>query len=126
MQRYSTSLFEGLSEQVLGGRENRSFARDSIVLAEGDSPHELYVIESGTADVFVTDGQGREHTVDDLCHGYDFVFVQVGEDRAPPLEGRKIRLTRALDPPPAGDDVEYTLCAWQDAGGRIQVDRRGI
>jgi NTE family protein len=63
----SASLFEGLpADQVansLAGFERRRFGAGSTVLAQGDSFGELYLIESGAADVFVADRDGAEHHV---------------------------------------------------------------
>ena len=60
-------VFEGLSqgdfEHLLRVLEGRTFGSGEIVLAEGDDPHEMYVVQSGTADVFVTDRDGSEHLV---------------------------------------------------------------
>ena len=48
---------------MLSRVERRSFPSGSIVLAEGDSPHEAYVVESGAADVFVSDSAGEQHRI---------------------------------------------------------------
>lgn len=60
-------VFDGLSqgdfEQLLRLLEGHTFGCGEIVLAEGDDPHEMYVVQSGTADVFVTDRDGAEHLV---------------------------------------------------------------
>jgi NTE family protein len=60
-------VFEGLPrgdyEHLLGVLESRTFGSGEIVLAEGDDPHEMYVVQSGTADIFVTDRDGAEHLV---------------------------------------------------------------
>jgi NTE family protein len=54
------SFFEGLSAdavaEILAGLETRRFPAGTIVVAEGDSPRQLYLVESGTAEV-LTDGQ---------------------------------------------------------------------
>jgi NTE family protein len=61
------TVFEGLPrgdyEHLLGVLESRTFGSGEIVLAEGDDPHEMYVVQSGTADIFVTDRDGAEHLV---------------------------------------------------------------
>ena len=61
------SIFEGIPPEelrrVLTRVERRSFPSGSIVLAEGDSPHEAYVVESGAADVFVADSAGEQHRI---------------------------------------------------------------
>jgi NTE family protein len=61
----SMSLFEGVPVDdvagALAGLERRRFAAGSTVLSEGDYPGELYLVESGAADVFVADRDGTEH-----------------------------------------------------------------
>lgn len=56
------SFFDGLSpaevEQVVAQLDPRRFAAGAIVIAEGDLLQELYILRSGTADVFATDYQG--------------------------------------------------------------------
>ena len=54
------SFFEGLSAdvvaQILAELETRRFPAGTIVIAEGDSPRQFYLVESGNAEV-LTDGQ---------------------------------------------------------------------
>ncbi len=61
----SMSLFEGVpADDVaaeLAGLERRRFSAGSTVLVEGDYPGELYLVESGTADVFAVGPDGTEH-----------------------------------------------------------------
>jgi CRP-like cAMP-binding protein len=61
------SIFEGIRREelrrVLRRAERRSFPSGSVVLAEGDSPYEMYVVKSGAADVYVTDAVGEEHRI---------------------------------------------------------------
>jgi len=63
----NVSLFEGVPVDevaaALAGLERRRFGIGSTVLFEGDYPGELYLIERGTADVFVADRDGTEHHV---------------------------------------------------------------
>lgn len=67
------SLFDGIPPdellRLLARFERRRFAADTIVLAEGDSPHETYVVESGVADVFVHDREGVEHRIGSIAPG---------------------------------------------------------
>ena len=53
-----SSIFDGLSsadlDQLLAGLEQRRFPANSVVLAEGDAPRDMYVIQAGQADVFIT------------------------------------------------------------------------
>lgn len=73
MQRNSPSFFQGLTENeissVLKRLEHREFPAGSTVLAEGDSPREIYIIESGTADIFVADRKGHQHRVNQVRAG---------------------------------------------------------
>jgi NTE family protein len=59
------SLFEGVPVDdvaaALAGLERRRFGAGSTVLVEGDYPGELYLVESGTADVFAVGRDGTEH-----------------------------------------------------------------
>jgi predicted acylesterase/phospholipase RssA/CRP-like cAMP-binding protein len=61
----SVSLFEGIEAdemaRALAGLERRRFSAGATVLLEGDYPGELYLVESGAADVFGTDRNGIEH-----------------------------------------------------------------
>src|SRR6266700_3315070 len=61
----SVSLFEGVpADEVavaLAGLERRRFAAGSTVLVEGDYLGELYLVESGAADVFAVGRDGTEH-----------------------------------------------------------------
>jgi NTE family protein len=61
------SIFEGIPpddlRRVLRRVERRRFPAGSVVLAEGDNPYETYVVESGAADVFVSDSKGEEHRI---------------------------------------------------------------
>jgi CRP-like cAMP-binding protein len=63
----SMSLFEDVPVDdvagALAGLERRRFAAGSTVLSEGDYSGELYLVESGAADVFVADRDGTEHHV---------------------------------------------------------------
>lgn len=66
-------LFEGLSAedvaQALARLQPRRFPAGCTVIAEGDSLYELYVVRSGTADVFITDRGGDEHLVNRVGPG---------------------------------------------------------
>lgn len=67
MQGQGASFFDGLSAaelvQIHERLEHRRFPTGVTVLAEGDAPRELYIIQSGAADVFIADRNGREHLV---------------------------------------------------------------
>jgi NTE family protein len=60
-------FFDGLSPNelaaVLAPLERRHFPAGSVVIGEGDSPREMYVAQSGSAEVYVADRVGGEHLV---------------------------------------------------------------
>ena len=72
MQARVSSIFDGLSEEQLSRIKSnlprRRFAAGSTVVAEGDSLRELYVVESGAADVFISDRLG-EHRINRVGAG---------------------------------------------------------
>ncbi len=59
------SFFDGIAEDdlhwILERLDRRTFAAGDTMLAEGDAPTEIYIIDVGTADVVMTDGRGGEH-----------------------------------------------------------------
>lgn len=67
------SLFEGVLtdalEAAIAGVERRSFPAGSVIIAEGDSRGEMYVVEEGDADVLLTDRTGAEHVVGNVHAG---------------------------------------------------------
>ena len=66
-------MFEGLDDEavadILSGLERRVFQPQSLVIAEGDTTHELYVIDAGSAEVIVRDRQGADHAVGTVTAG---------------------------------------------------------
>lgn len=62
-------LTNGGRAAVLAGLERRRFAPGAIVLTEGDVPRELYIVASGSADVFITDRHGQEHWLNQIGPG---------------------------------------------------------
>jgi NTE family protein len=67
------SIFDGLSEDdvtwILDHLERRKFEAGQTILAEGDAPGELYIVESGETDVFMEDDRGNEHLLNRLGAG---------------------------------------------------------
>jgi NTE family protein len=61
------SFFDGVAReelaQLLSGLERRRYPAGAVVIAEGDRLNELYVVQSGRADVLVADREGVAHTV---------------------------------------------------------------
>jgi NTE family protein len=66
-------LFEGvLAEELqpyLDDFERRTYREGSVVVAEGDTPRELYINLSGSGDVLVTGPDGLEHQVGRITAG---------------------------------------------------------
>jgi NTE family protein len=67
------SFFEGLTDSevvsALEGAEPRRYPAGSIVIAEGDSPREIYIIQDGAADIFVSDRSGAPHRINRVGPG---------------------------------------------------------
>jgi NTE family protein len=67
------TIFDGLPagalDAELQGLERRHFPAGAVVLAEGDSTFEMYVVERGTADVFVADREGVEARIGAVVPG---------------------------------------------------------
>ena len=66
-------MFDGVPPQqielALDDLPSRRFPAGSTVIAQGDTAHELYVVEEGVADVFVADSGGMEHRVGSVHAG---------------------------------------------------------
>lgn len=73
MEQSGPSFFEGLSgaevEGILATLERRRFPSGAVVVSEGDTPREMYFMESGQALAFVADRQGVEHEVGAIRSG---------------------------------------------------------
>ena len=73
MNSSSVSLFAGLSKDelaaVLASAGRLRFRSGDVLLAEGDSPRGIYVLEEGSVDVVISDPGGREHLLDRLGPG---------------------------------------------------------
>jgi NTE family protein len=69
----ASALFAGLPEDVLApvlqSLERRRYPAGEVVIAEGDRPGAVTIIEQGTADVFVADRRGAKHRVSSLGPG---------------------------------------------------------
>jgi NTE family protein len=67
------SFFDGLSEGdvewILGHLELRLFEAGETLLAEGDAPSDIYIIQSGQADVFMADDRGEPHRLNRVGPG---------------------------------------------------------
>jgi NTE family protein len=66
-------FFDGVDTEelksLLGTLSRRRFPVGSVLIAEGDSPREMYIAESGQADVLVADRHGQEHQVGRIVPG---------------------------------------------------------
>jgi NTE family protein len=60
-------LFAGLApehlEQIWSRLEPRRYPRGAVVLLEGDTAQGLYIIQAGSADIYVADREGREQYI---------------------------------------------------------------
>lgn len=67
------SVFDGVPpdelDALLATLQRRSFRAGATVIAEGDQPNELYVVQSGRADVLVSDRRGKGHRVGQIKAG---------------------------------------------------------
>jgi NTE family protein len=92
------SFFDGIPaeelETVLAGLERRRFPAGAVVIAEGDHANELYITQSGWADVVVSDRHGGEHTVGRIRPGSTLGEMSLFTGQ--PAVGT-VRATRDLD-----------------------------
>jgi CRP/FNR family transcriptional regulator, cyclic AMP receptor protein len=69
----SSAPFAGLDEAALlklaPGGAVRAYARNVVVVSEGDATASLYVVLSGKVKVFVSDEAGKEVVVNTVCAG---------------------------------------------------------
>jgi len=67
------TFFDGVPveelEQLLAGLERRRVESGAVVVAEGDAPQELYVVQSGSAEVLVADEHGERRRVGHVAAG---------------------------------------------------------
>ena len=73
MSRTTPSFFDGLPaeelEGILGSLERRSFPAGAVVIAEGETLRNVFIAESGRAEVYVSDRRGEEHRVGEVMPG---------------------------------------------------------
>src|SRR6266568_90605 len=69
----SPSFFEGLPAEdvarILGRLERRRFPAGSVILGEGDTVEEMYIVNDGLAEVMVADRHGAEHLLSRIGSG---------------------------------------------------------
>ena len=67
------SVFDGFAEDdlawILDKLERRSFAAGDTLLAQGDAPNAIYLVEHGSVDVLMSDGRGAEHKLNRVGPG---------------------------------------------------------
>src|SRR5581483_10767195 len=67
------SFFDGLDDDdlrwILDRLQRRSFAAGETMLAEGDAPSEIYIVEDGAVDILMSDGRGSEHKLNTVRTG---------------------------------------------------------
>lgn len=73
MKDRSTDVLPGkLLEDIAAVAATRVFARNAIIVSEGDETDSVYVLLSGRVKVFLADAQGREVTLNQLGPGEYF------------------------------------------------------
>ena len=115
------AFFDGIEaaelEQLLGQLPRRSFPVSSVLIAEGDAPQEMYITQSGWADVLVTDRHGGEHRVGRIVPG-----TAIGEMSL--LTGQPAAGTVR-----ATDDLEVLVlsrCELERVGARFPIIYRNL
>lgn len=77
-------LFEQLSEEDLSTLESlavtRSYAKNSVLINEGDQANAMYFIDSGKVRVFVSDDQGKELILNTMGEGEYFGELSLLDD----------------------------------------------
>lgn len=67
------TIFDGLApeglEQILAGRQKHVFQPGEIVIHEGERVGQLFVIEAGTAEIYLIDVHGGEHVLNRVGPG---------------------------------------------------------
>jgi len=66
------ALPEALLQQVAQRAVLRTFHKNAIIVSEGDDSDSLYVLVSGRAKVFVSEADGKEVQLNQLCAGEYF------------------------------------------------------
>lgn len=77
----SVPLFENLSQEELGKilhyASTRTYQKNSVVINEGDDTDSLYIIDSGSVKVYLSDNNGKEVIVNTLEAGDYFGELSV-------------------------------------------------
>lgn len=67
------TFFDGLSDEdsswILSHLDRREFRAGETLLAEGDAPGEVYIVESGDLDVLMADDRGEQHLLNRVGPG---------------------------------------------------------
>lgn len=67
------SVFDGVPEEelarLLGDLDRRSYPAGTVLVAEGDKTNEIYIAQSGSAEVVISDLGGTEHRVGSIVPG---------------------------------------------------------
>jgi CRP-like cAMP-binding protein len=67
------SVFDGVPEEelarLLGDLDRRSYPAGTVLVAEGDKTNEIYIAQSGSAEVVISDLDGTEHRVGSIVPG---------------------------------------------------------
>jgi CRP/FNR family cyclic AMP-dependent transcriptional regulator len=70
--RAAEVLSQELLAQIGAGAATRSFAKNAVIVSEGDETDSLYVLLSGRVKIFLSDEQGKEVTLNQLGPGEYF------------------------------------------------------
>ena len=70
---HDLSVFQGLPSDVLAqlhdDLEHRTYPAGAIIVCEGDRTNEIYIAQSGSAEVVIADLDGTEHRVGSVVPG---------------------------------------------------------
>ena len=74
MQGLGASVFDGVPEvelaETLAHLPRRRYTAGETLIEEGETrPRELFIVESGTADVLIADARGTEHFINRATRG---------------------------------------------------------
>ncbi len=69
IEHFFSGFSEAELEKIYQDLDHRHFPAGSEILAEGDAPHEMYVILSGTADIYISDKSNKDHLINSVGYG---------------------------------------------------------
>jgi NTE family protein len=94
------SVFDGIPagelERILAPLERRRFPAGAVIVAEGETPPVVYVLQSGTAEIFYVARAGVEHVVTTIDPGGTFGEMSLLTGDAAPAAVRAVGDVEAL------------------------------